>query len=102
MMMPGTRSPLALTAIRDMPLTRRGMLQRAAILGIGGVALAGPLGATVQAAQDEQTEWIIGLTEDVNVLDPNTGTSSGPADVPASNALYDGLVEAIALREGPG
>jgi peptide/nickel transport system substrate-binding protein len=79
------------------------MLRHAALLGIGvgGVALLPPSGVAA-AWQEAGTEWVVGFPEDVSALDPNIGATTTPADAPAMLALYDRLINPIALYEGPG
>jgi peptide/nickel transport system substrate-binding protein len=82
--------------------TRRGVLQRAAVVGLGvGSVTTLPRSAFVAAAQDEPSEWIYGLPQEANTLDPNSGDSSSPANAPPLNLLLNDLVQFVALRDGP-
>ncbi len=53
------------------------------------------------AAAAEPSEWVIGVTQEPTALDPNTGTTTSPANQTVYYLIYDNLVRTLALREGP-
>jgi peptide/nickel transport system substrate-binding protein len=84
-------------------LARRTLLQRAAFLGLGSAGIS-QLSATrgVAARQsDEPSEWVVGLSQEPETIDPTFGATTSPANVPAQVLLLNPLVEFVALRNGP-